>query len=101
MVFTVLVSANIFLTLVNRSFYYSIAATMTYKNNLVPIIISATILLTGLIMYLKPLASFFQFERLELGQLVISICIGCLCVNWYELVKLYKRIKYKGHKPIE
>ena len=35
MVFTTLISANIFLTLVNRSFYYSIFTTSRYKNNLV------------------------------------------------------------------
>ena len=31
MVFTTLIIANIFLTLVNRSFYYSIFTTMKYK----------------------------------------------------------------------
>ena len=39
MVFTTLIAANIFLTLVNRSFYYSIFTTMRYKNNLVLLII--------------------------------------------------------------
>ena len=33
MVFTCLVTANIFLTLSNRSFYYSIFTTIQYKNN--------------------------------------------------------------------
>ena len=91
MVFVVLVSANIFLTLVNRSFYYSIFTTLLYKNNLVPIIIGITILITGLILYVNPLTKFFQFENLNLIQLSIAIGVGFVSVIWYELVKLGKR----------
>lgn len=91
MVFTVLISANIFLTLVNRSFYYSIFATMKYKNNLVAIIISITIAITLLLMYVKPLAEFFKFEQLNAAQLLLSIVIGFLSVIWFEFVKWRKR----------
>src|SRR5690606_7967834 len=59
MVFTVLIVANIMLTLVNRSFYYSVFTTWRYKNNMVPFIIFVTIVLVGLIIYIKPLADFF------------------------------------------
>ena len=45
-VFITLISSNIFLTLTNRSFYYSILTTLKYKNNLVLMIISATIIMT-------------------------------------------------------
>ncbi len=91
MIFVVLVTANIFLTLVNRSFYYSIFTTLLYKNNLVPIIISITIAITGLLLYIKPLTKFFQFEHLEINQLLIAIGIGIVSVIWYEFVKLWKR----------
>ncbi|CAM3576507.1 cation-translocating P-type ATPase [Flavobacterium psychrophilum] len=91
MVFVVLITANIFLTLVNRSFYYSIFTTLRYKNNLVSIIISITIIITGLILYIKPLTNFFSFEGLYFNQLLISIGVGSTCVLWYELVKLWKR----------
>ncbi len=91
MVFVVLVTANIFLTLVNRSFYYSIFTTLYYKNNLVPIIIGITIAITGLILYIKPLTNFFAFEHLNAIQLSIAIGIGFISVVWYELIKLYKR----------
>ena len=43
MTFTVLIAANIFLTLINRSFYYSILTTLKYKNNMVLFIIFITI----------------------------------------------------------
>jgi P-type Ca2+ transporter type 2C len=93
MVFTVLIAANIFLTLVNRSFYYSIFTTMLYKNNLVLLIISITIGITALLLYVKPFAAFFGFEYLNVEKMVISICIGFLSVIWYEVVKLVKRKK--------
>ncbi len=92
MVFTVLIAANIFLTLVNRSFYYSIIITTGYKNNLVALIISITIAICGLLFYVKPLTHFFKFETLNLSQLLISVAIGFLSVIWYEVVKWRKRL---------
>ena len=93
MVFTALIAANIFLTLVNRSFYYSIFTTLKYKNNLVLLIISITILITALLLYIKPLGDFFNFEQLNPIQLGISIAIGFLSVIWYEIIKWRKRKK--------
>lgn len=63
MVFTTLIAANIFLTLENRSFYYSIFTTLRYKNNLVPIIIGITIIISGLLLYVKPLAAFSDLKQ--------------------------------------
>ena len=91
MVFSVLITANIFLTLVNRSFYYSIITTMRYKNNLVLLIISITIAISGLLLYVKPLSNFFQFQSLNIFQLALSISIGFISVIWYEIIKWKKR----------
>ncbi|MDO1511531.1 cation-translocating P-type ATPase [Maribacter confluentis] len=91
MVFLVLIIANIFLTLVNRSFYYSIFTTIRYKNSLVPIIIGITVLLTLFLLYLPVLTHFFEFERLTLTQIGMSIIVGTVSVLWYELVKWGKR----------
>jgi len=93
MVFTVLITANIFLTLVNRSFYYSIFATLRYKNNLVLLIILITFTISVLLLFVKPVTRFFQFDTLNLSQLFISIGSGFLFVIWYEIIKLQKRIK--------
>ncbi len=101
MVFTVLITANIFLTLVNRSFYYSIFTTLKYKNNLVLIIISVTVAITGLLLYVKPLTEFFEFEQLNLGQISISIGIGFLSVIWYELVKWRQRKLWNIEKSVD
>ena len=93
MTFTVLIAANIFLTLINRSFYYSILTTLKYKNNLVLIIIFTTISLVGLILYVKPLTTFFKFETLNLLQLSTCIAISFVSVIWFEIVKWVKRNK--------
>jgi len=95
MVFTVLISANIFLTLVNRSFYYSVMTTLKYKNNLVLIIIGFTIAILCLLLFIKPFTKFFSFESLNASQLCISITIGFLSVIWYELIKCRNRYLHK------
>ncbi|MFM6924405.1 MAG: cation transporting ATPase C-terminal domain-containing protein, partial [Ferruginibacter sp.] len=91
MVFVTLIAANIFLTLVNRSFYYSVITTSRYKNNLVPIIIFVPITLMALLLFVTPLSKIFKFERLDAMELLISITTGLLSVTWYEAVKLMKR----------
>ncbi|WP_426430180.1 cation-translocating P-type ATPase [Winogradskyella sp. HB-48] len=93
MVFIVLMSANVFLTFVNRSFYYSVLTTLKYKNNLVPLVIGTTVLITVLLLFVAPLNQFFQFEILKPNPILISIAIGFISVIWYELVKWVKRIR--------
>ncbi len=96
LVFTVLISANIFLTLVNRSFYYSIFTTLKYKNNLVLLIIGITIAITGLLLFVRPLAAFFEFKALDPANLGIAIAIGFVSVIWYEIVKWWKRARHNA-----
>lgn len=98
MVFTVLITANIFLTLINRSFYYSVLTTLKYKNNMVLFIVLITIVLVGLILYIKPLSAFFEFETLNSSQLLISISIGFISVFWYEIVKIINRKMHMKRK---
>ena len=52
-----------------------------------------TIAITALLIYVKPLTSFFEFEQLNLPQLTICIGIGFVSVLWYELVKIITRRK--------
>lgn len=91
MVFTVLITANIFLTLVNRSFYYSIVTTFRYKNNNVLLIIGITTIITALLFFVKPLTHFFAFATLNFTQLGIGVTIGFVSVFWIEAAKWWKR----------
>ncbi len=93
MVFTCLITANIVLTLVNRSFYYSIFKTLQYKNPLVPLIIGVTILMMMTMLWVKPVSDFFKFESVSFSLLLTSMGVGMLSVVWYELVKWRKRLR--------
>ena len=92
-VFLTLIASNIFLTLTNRSFYYSIFTTLRYKNNLVPMIIGATILITVLLLFVPLFAHFFEFERVSGFQICLSILVGFVSVLWIEIYKGFKRRK--------
>ncbi|HAL81471.1 MAG TPA: haloacid dehalogenase [Mucilaginibacter sp.] len=93
MVFCTLIAANILLTLVNRSFYYSIFTTIKYRNNLVLMIIAITIVITGLLFYINSLQQFFGFAPLNLPQSAVSIGIGLLSVIWFEVFKWRERLR--------
>ena len=93
MVFIVLIFANILLTLINRSFYYSIFTTLKYKNKLIKFIIGITLVITGLLLYIEPLNHFFQFNTINVSQLLLAIGIGFTSVIWYELVKWINRLR--------
>lgn len=93
MVFIVLIASNILLTLVNRSFYYSIFTTLKYKNNLVPLMIGITIIITALLLFVPTLTAFFGFAVLTSSNLLIAVLIGFVSVIWYEIVKYNKRLK--------
>lgn len=90
MVFLTLISANTFLTLVNRSFYYSVLTT-SLSNRMVPLIILITVGVTSLILLAPPLRDFFEFGKLTVGQLGFSTIVGFISVIWFELVKWRKR----------
>lgn len=93
MVFVALISANIFQTFVNRSFFYSVWFTLGYKNVLIPLVTSITIVLTACMIYITPVAALFKFSRLEVSDMAISILIAFGFVMWFEIVKWIKRKK--------
>ncbi|SHJ44040.1 Ca2+-transporting ATPase [Arenibacter nanhaiticus] len=92
MVFVVLITANIFLTLVNRSFYFSIWDSLKNKNKLLPVMIGITILITALLLFVKPFTQFFKFETLTIFQFFCSSMVGFITTIWYEIVKWRTRI---------
>jgi Ca2+-transporting ATPase len=91
MVFIALIVANVSLTLVNRSFYYSILTTLRYSNYLIPLIIAATVALVGLIFLITPVRDFFNFAIPPLRGFMVSMVTGFLSVIWFEGYKLIRR----------
>lgn len=91
MVFTTLVFANIFLTLVNRSFYYSFIHSMRNRNKLMVGVIGITLLLLAAMLYAPPVARFFSITGLSLYELLLCTGISAASVLWFEIWKLGKR----------
>ncbi|OYZ00637.1 MAG: haloacid dehalogenase [Sphingobacteriia bacterium 28-36-52] len=91
MVFSCLVFANIFLTLVNRSFYYSIFTTILYKNRLAIWMILITLVLLLSLIYIDPFARFFDFSTIGFTQIAVCFGVGSISAIWYELVKLIRK----------
>ncbi len=89
--FVALITANIFLSLVNRSFYYSCLTTLGYKNRLMSGVILATLLLTAFMLFYPPFTRFFGLQQLSLPDLGWSVMAGFLSVIWFEGYKWWKR----------
>ena len=90
-VFLTLIASNIFLTLANRSFYYSLFTTIKYKNNLVLIIIGITVLITSLLLFVPLFSHFFMFDSVSASQIGLGVLVGFVSVVWVELYKYFKR----------
>jgi Ca2+-transporting ATPase len=93
MVFSTLLMANIFLSLVNRSFYYSIFTTLRYKNNLLIGIILLTIGMLACMLYIPGIIHFFGFQHPGMPQLIICLFTAFVSVIWIEFYKYFKRKK--------
>jgi Ca2+-transporting ATPase len=95
MVFITLITANIFLTLINRSFHYSFITSLKSRNYMIPVVILITSFITIAIFFIKRLTVFFGFGNVDLTQVSVSIVIGFISVIWYELVKWKKRKRFR------
>ena len=92
MVFTTLIFANVFLCLVNRSFFYSMVSSIKNRNRLFPIVIGLTLALLFAILYIDAFAGFFKVTGLSFQEVGITILVAGASVLWFEFYKLYKRI---------
>lgn len=90
-VFITLLFSNIFLTLVNRSFRHSILTTLQYRNNLVPIITSLTLLCIAAFLYVPFLQHLFGMHALALPVLLTCIGAAFISTAWVEIWKLIIR----------
>ena len=93
LVFITLIAANIFLTLANRSFYYSIIRTLHYKNWMLVGIILFTVLMLVLLLTVIPMRNFFSFAKVEILLMAKAVALGFISVIWIEGYKFYLRSK--------
>jgi len=94
-IFITLLFSNVFLTLVNRSFHYTIFKTIAYKNNLVPLIIGITVLFIAALLYIPFLQQLFRLESIAVPVILQCIAVAMVSVTWIELVKMFRK-KNKG-----
>lgn len=90
-IFTTLLLSNVFLTLSNRSFYHSIWKTFRYKNNLLPAILTITLLFILALLYIPELQDLFRTTSLSIQQLGYCTATALISTWWIELIKWLKR----------
>ncbi len=93
-VFITLISANMVLTLVNRSFVYPVFTTAGYRNSLIPWVLGTTMVMTALLITIPFLRQLFQFTWIGWSMLGTAVLTGMISVLWYELVKLIRRLNF-------
>ncbi|WP_291048719.1 cation-translocating P-type ATPase [Empedobacter sp. UBA1574] len=91
MVFTTLIFSNVWLSLTNRSFYYSLWSSFKNKNNLMVGVIILTLLILFAILYIKSISLFFKVSSLNLKELGMAMLVAMLSVLWFEVYKWIKR----------
>ncbi len=91
MVFTTLILANIFLTLINRSFFYSFVNTLKYKNNLLLGILLITIAILASMLFIDPITGFFRLTQPQIADIATCAGVAAVSVFWFEVVKLWRR----------
>lgn len=95
-IFITLLCCNLLLTLVNRSFVYSIFKTLTYKNNLVPLITGITLAFIAAILYVPFIRNLFNLHPLTFTEILTCIAVAMASTLWIEIWKLLKRNTYKN-----
>ena len=91
MVFTTLIFSNVWLSLTNRSFYYSLWSSFRNKNNLMVYVTVLTLVILFAILYVQPISLFFKVTSLNLNELGIAMIVAMLSVLWFEVYKWIKR----------
>lgn len=92
LVFSTLIFANILLSLVNRSFYYSFIESFKNRNSLLAGITVLVLVLLFVILYIDPVSRFFNVTSLNISELLLVVATAAVSVLWFELYKFVKRI---------
>jgi len=94
-IFITLLFSNVFLTLVNRSFRYTLVTTLRYKNNLVPLITGITLLFIAVVLYVPFVRDIFRLHLLQGSEIAICGAAACISTCWIEVWKLLNSRRLK------
>jgi Ca2+-transporting ATPase len=92
-VFATLILCNIFLTFSNRSFEEPITKTIRYKNNLVPYILTISLVFLFSILFITPFRTIFQLTPIGAYSFAVCVLVSGLCTGWFELFKSLKKLQ--------
>lgn len=92
LVFTTLIFSNILLSLVNRSFYYSMLECFKNRNVLLAGISVLVVIFLLIILYAAPVSGFFSVTALSIGELGLALLAASVSVLWFEVYKFIKRL---------
>lgn len=90
-IFITLLFSNIFLTLENRSFRYSIFKTLRYKNRLVPVIIFTTLLFIAALLYVPFIQNLFMLHTISITDIGYCAAVALASTGWLEIWKLFRK----------
>jgi Ca2+-transporting ATPase len=99
LIFITLLFSNVFLTLVNRSFYYSVFTTLTYRNALIPLVIFITVGFIIAVLTIPFLQDLFSLAPLNISRVMVAVGIAALSTLWLEPVKALIRMRNKPGQP--
>jgi len=86
-VFMTMLFSNIFLTLANRSFEYTIVKTIFYRNHLLWVMIGISAALALAVLLVPFLREVFQLGPLRLGEVGFCLLAAIVSVGWFEIWK--------------
>lgn len=86
-VFTTLISANILLTFINRSFTETFFKTIRYKNNLAVPVLVLSICFLACIHLVPFVREHFGMSVISINQFSICVVTAFISVGWFELYK--------------
>ena len=92
MVFSTLIFANILLSFVNRSFFYSVLESFINRNPLLIGISASVLMMLLVILYVKPISLFFKVTALNISELGMTVFIAAVSVLWFEIYKYVRRM---------
>lgn len=90
-VFSTLLLANVFLTLTNRSFEFTIVRTFRYRNRSIWITLSAATAILGAVLFIPWLNGLFKMTPLSWAEIGLCAATALVSVGWFEV--------WKGIKP--
>ncbi|HVU94183.1 MAG TPA: cation-translocating P-type ATPase [Puia sp.] len=87
LVFLTLVIANVFLTLVDRSFTHTLPVTLRYKNPLLKYTLSASIAFLVLLLTVPSVRTVFGLQPLPFRHILLCLAIAMAATGWFEIGK--------------